>query len=157
MSNILIVFFSRTNTTKKVAEALAQKLGTDLEEIKSVKSFSGPIGYLRAGREAMKKMAAEIKPAIKNPADYDLVILGTPIWGWIVSSPVRAYLEQNKDKIKNVAFFCTMSGSGDLQAFEEMADVAKQKPKAVLGLLTKEVVTNQAEEKINEFINKINS
>lgn len=151
----LLVFFSRTNATKKAAEALAQKLNADLEEIKSVKNYSGPIGYIKAGREAMKKIAAKIEPAAKNPAGYDLVIIGTPIWFFTVSSPVRAYLEQNKNSLKKTAFFCVMGGSGDKNAFAEMEKLSGRPAIATLTLLTKEVISGQTEEKINGFIARI--
>jgi len=157
MSKTLIIYYSRTNITKKVAETLSQKLNADLEEIKSIKNYSGAIGYLIAGREATIKKAAKIEATTKNPADYDLVILGTPIWSFNISSPIRAFIEQNKDKIKKTAFFCTMGGSGDIRAFVEMEKISNKKPTATLSLLTKEVINNQAEEKIDSFINKINS
>jgi len=155
MSKILIVYYSRTSITKKVAELLSQNLSVDLEEIKSAKNYSGPIGYLMAGREATIKKPAVIEPTTKNLADYDLVILGTPIWSFNVSSPVRAFIEQNKDKIKNTAFFCTMGGSGDVRAFAEMEKISNKKPLATLTFLTKEAVNNRTEEKIKEFIQKI--
>lgn len=155
MPKILIVFYSRTNVTKKAADLLAQKLKAEIEEIKSIKNYSGPIGYLIAGREATIKKPALIEPITKNPANYDLIILGTPIWSFNVSSPIRAYLEQNKNQIKKTAFFCTMSGSGDIRAFAEMAKISGQEPKATLALLTKEVVAGQIEEKLKEFTDKI--
>ncbi|HRY52329.1 MAG TPA: flavodoxin [Candidatus Portnoybacteria bacterium] len=151
----LIVFFSRTNTTKKVAQTFAQKLNGETEEIKGIKNYSGPIGYLKAGREAMKKISAKIEPAAKNPAGYDLVIIGTPIWSFNVASPVRAYLEQNKNNFKKTAFFCVMGGSGDKNAFAEMEKISGQAPASTLTLLTKEVVADKTEEKINEFLAKI--
>lgn len=151
----LIVFYSRTNTNRKIAQFLSQKLGADLEEIKSVKNFSGAIGYLMAGREATLKKAAAIEAAGKNPADYDLIILGTPIWSFNVSSPVRAYLEQYKESIKNAAFFCVMGGSGDQRAFADMAQVLGKKPTATLTLLTKEVVNDAFGDKAQEFIAKL--
>lgn len=151
----LIVFYSRTGTNKKVAEALAQKLNADLEEIQSAKHYSGPIGYLIAGREAMKKIPAKIKALAKNPAEYDLVILGTPIWSFKMSSPVRAYLIEQKDKIKKAAFFCVRGGSDAQPTFDEIAELIGQNPTASLALLTKEVAGNNFEEKLKDFAEKL--
>lgn len=134
---------------------MAKEIGADLEEITSVKNYSGAMGYLMAGREATLKKSAEIEPIAKNTADYDLVILGTPIWSFNVSSPVRTYLAQNKSNFKNLALFCTMGGSGDKRAFAEIEKICGQKPMAMLSLLTKEVIENKSENKIKEFINKI--
>jgi len=153
---ILIVFYSRTNTNKKIAEALAQKFNGDLEEIKSVKKYSGIFGYLAAGREGMKKIAAKIEPTAKNPADYDLVIIGTPCWAGKMASPVRAYLMEQKDKIKKVAFFCVRGGSDPQPIFDGLAGLCGQKPLATLALRTKEVTTNDFEENLKEFAAKLN-
>ena len=101
---ILIVYYSRTGVTKKVAEILQQKLNCDSEEIISVKDRKGPIGYMISGREAMQGTLAEIKPIISNPADYELVIIGTPVWAFTMSSPTRTFLTEQKDKLKKVAF-----------------------------------------------------
>lgn len=147
----LIVFYSRTNTNKKVAEALAQKLNGDIEEIKSVKNYSGIFGYLAAGREGLKKMTTNIEPTTKNPADYDLVIIGTPCWAGKMASPVRAYLIQQKDRIKQTAFFCVRGGSDAQPVFNELAGLCGQQPLATLALRTKEVATNNFEEQLNSF------
>jgi flavodoxin len=155
MSNTLIVFYSRTGTAKKIAENIAQKLNAELEEIKTKKDRKGPLGYILSGKEAMQKTPAEIEPTTKNPTTYDLVIFGSPIWSWNLSSPMRAYLEKNKSDLKKVAFFCTMGGSGDDVAFAEMEKICGQKPLATLTLTTKEVLQNKIAVKIQEFIAKI--
>ncbi len=151
----LIVFYSRTNTNKKVAEALAQRLNGDLEEIKSVKNYRGLFGYFAAGREGMKKIPAKIEPATKNPTEYDLIILGTPNWAGKMSSPVRAYLTEQKNRIKKAAFFCVRGGSDTQSIFDEMAELSGQTPIATLALLTKEVVKNNFEEKLKDFTAKL--
>lgn len=154
---ILVVFYSRTGTTRKVGEAIAEKLGAEIsaEEIKDTVDRSGIKGYLISGRDAMKRRLTKLEPASFNPAEYDLVIIGTPIWGWNMSVPVRTYITENKDKFKSVAFFCTMGGSGDGKAFSEMAKIIGKKPVATLALRTSEVVKNNFSEKLEKFIEKI--
>src|SRR3989339_644824 len=96
----LIVYYSRTGTTKRVAEAIAEKLGADLEEIVDKKDRKGAMGYLTAGRDATLRRLTEIEPLKKRAEDYDLVIIGTPIWSWNMSVAVRAYLSLNKEALK---------------------------------------------------------
>jgi flavodoxin len=96
---ILIVYYSRTKNAKKVAEALQAQLGCDIEEIKTKKSYAGPIGWILAGKEASQKALPEIESIEKNPANYDLVVLGTPIWAWNISSPLRAYIAKIKKSL----------------------------------------------------------
>ena len=97
----LVVFYSRTGATKKVAVEIAESLKCDIEEIIDLHNRKGAIGYLKSGMHATLKKPAKIKKSRKNPASYGTVIIGTPIWSFNVSSPVRAYLMQNKGKIKN--------------------------------------------------------
>jgi len=151
----LVAFYSRTGTTKKVAEKIAEILVCNLEEIFDIKDRSGAYGYLTAGRDATLRKLTTLQPLENNPADYELVIIGTPIWSWNVSTPIRTYLENNKSKFRQVAFFCTMGGSGGQRAFSEMEKIINIKPVATLELQTKEVVKNEYEKKLKEFIEKL--
>lgn len=149
---ILIAYYSRTGTTRAVAQALAQRLGADLEEIVDKKDRSGILGWLGAGRDASKKSKTIIGPLRYDPSGYDLVILGTPIWAWNMTPAIRTYILQNREKFRKVAFFCTMGNSGDLKAFAGMADLCGQKPLATLALRSGEVKMNQYYSAINRFL-----
>lgn len=148
----LVVYYSRTGNTKKVGEAIAKQLKSDIEQIEDVKSRLGPIGWLRSGREAKNKKLVEIKPTKKDPSRYDLVVIGTPVWAATVSSPVRTYL--SKYKFKRVAFFCTCGGirSKILEAVEE---VCGKRPIAALEIKAKEMKERSYVSKIKEFVAKL--
>jgi flavodoxin len=152
---ILIAYYSRTGTTKKVAEAIAEKMGAEVEEIRDTVDRSGAKGYLISGRDAMKKSLTKLEPLKLDPAGYDLVVVGTPVWVGNVSTPVRTYLAENKDKFKKVAFFCTLGGSGDKKTFAEMEKVIGQKPAGTLALKTQEVAENDFEKQAGDFVDKI--
>ena len=149
----LVVFYSRTGTTKKVGENIANILKCDSEEIFDTKNRNGAVGYMNAGRDAMLKRLTTLKKIQKNSELYDLVIIGTPVWGFTVSTPIRTYITENK--FKNVAFFCTQGGRGAEKAFSEMERLAGRKPKALLVLRTKEVLEGKYMDKINNFIENI--
>ena len=153
----LVVYYSRTGTTKKIALEIASKLGAEIEEIKDTVDRSGMKGYLISGRDAMKRKMTVLESATNNPADFDLVIIGTPIWGWNMSSPVRTYISEKKDSFGKVAFFCTMGGSGDEKAFAEMEEIIGKKPLAVLALLTRDVARKDFAEKLEKFTAEVNN
>lgn len=148
MKKILVAFYSRTGTTKKAAEQIAKLLRADIEEIIDTRNRKGIWGWLTAGRDAARKRLTELKKIKKNPANYELVVVGTPIWSFTVSAPTRTYLTQNK--FKRLAFFCTMGGSGAERAFSEMEAVSK-KPVAVLALRQRDVDSGSAVQKIRDF------
>lgn len=151
----LIVFYSRTGFTKKVCLELAVKLQAEVEEIIDTKSRKGPIGWLYAGRDASRKMSTLIAQTQKDPAQYDLVVLGTPVWAWTLTPAIRAYLEQNRAKIKKAAFLCTMGGSGDNGTFQGMEELLGQKPAATLALKTKQVAGSQYAAELDKFAEQI--
>jgi O-6-methylguanine DNA methyltransferase len=100
-----------SNFEKKVAEAIAAALSADLEPIRETKRRAGLFAYFRSAIEAKKRKTAPILASAHDPADYDLVVLGTPVWAGEISSPLRAYVEREKAKLQRVAFFCTLGGA----------------------------------------------
>jgi len=149
----LVAFYSRTGTTRKVAKSIINMLRCESEEILDIESRKGFWGYLKSGREAATKKLAKIKGLKKNPYLYDVVIIGTPIWFFNVSSPVRTYISKNK--FKKVAFFCTMGGSGSKRAFSEMEKLCGKKPVSVLALKTKEVLSESYLKDVEKFVGEI--
>jgi len=82
----LVVFYSRTGTTKQIGEALVHMLDCDSEELLDTKKRSGPLGFVLAGRDAQAKKITTLADIKHDPALYDFVILGTPVWGGTLSS-----------------------------------------------------------------------
>lgn len=152
---ILVLYYSRTGMTKKLADELAKKLNADIEEIIDYTDRSGALGYLAAGRDATLRRLTEIKPLEKNPADYDVVLLGTPIWSWNLSTPIRTVAEQYKGRFNKVALFCTMGGSGEVRAQNDLEKIIGKQAIANFSCLTKEVFAGVDENKIDDFINKL--
>jgi flavodoxin len=153
----LLVYYSRTGTTRKVAEQIAAAVDAEIEEIVDMTSRKGPLGYLAAGRDASLKKITSIRAIEKKPSKYDMIIIGSPVWAWTLTPAIRSFVHQNKPflKGKRFAFFCTMGGSGDRQLFEQLEQLLEEKPLATLSLLTKEVVKDEHHEKIKEFVKKI--
>jgi flavodoxin len=152
---ILVVFYSRTGTTKKVAETIAGTLKCDIEEIVDMKDRKGVLGWIVSGKDATQKNLTTIKTITKLPDSYDLIIIGTPIWASKMTPAVRTYLSQNKEKIKNIAFFCTMGGSNSGNAFKEMEVFIGKQPINTLELSAKEVAQGTYVQKVKDFTAEI--
>ena len=150
---ILVIYYSRTGNTKLVAEAIAESLNADIEKIEDKKDRTGVLGYLRSGYEAIFKKLTEIQPINKNPEEYDLVIVGSPVWVGRLSSPVRTYLSKHGHKIKNTAFFITC-GVNSGKIFSQMEELSKQ-PIATLEVKEKEVKSDEYLKKVEQFIEKL--
>ncbi len=154
-SNALVVYYSRTGTTRRLAEAIAKALPADIEPIIDRRRRSGIIGYLRSVAESVQKRGASIEPMRTDPRSYDLVLIGTPIWAWSVSSPVRSYLAANRGRLPNLAFFCTMGGQGDERSFEEMRNIAGKAPIASCAVTAREVASEAYGARITQFVEQL--
>ena len=137
----LVVYYSRTSITKKLAEDIASKTNSDIEEIKSKVNYSGKIGYARGGKDAITEKIVELENLKYNPEDYDIVYLGAPVWASKAANPLISYLKQKEGKFKKVRFFMTAGSSGFESAFKQLEKYSI-KPQKTLALTTKEVKKN---------------
>jgi len=124
----LVVYYSRTGNTRKVARFIASKLAAEFEEIVDTKKRQGVLGWIGAGRDAMLHRETPIGPVQKDPASYDLVVIGSPIWAGNVAAPVRTYLVQYGRRARRVAFFLTMKGQGEAKVLDDMAQIVGKTP-----------------------------
>src|SRR5665213_1966161 len=107
MKRILVVYYSRTGRTRQIAEAIAGRLGADIECVQDLVNRSGVWGYLRSLQEALKQRVIHTEKPVNDPSGYDLVILGTPVWAHSLCSPMRSYITEQKAKFGAFAVFCT--------------------------------------------------
>jgi flavodoxin len=154
MRKTLIVYHSRTGYTRRVAMDLAGRLAADLDEIRIVQPMYGPLGYALCALEAIAGLAPALRPAHRDPADYDVVVVGTPVWFWSLSSPVRSWLERFGRRGKRFAFFCTMGSSGAGRVFAVMKELTGGEPVASLALTDAEIDAT-ARAKIDAFVGEI--
>jgi len=106
----LVVFYSRTGNARFVAQTVAAEVGADIEEVIDLKKRSGIIGYLGGGSDARRGKETLLGPTQKSPADYDLVIVGTPIWGGRPTPAITTWLKKNNLSGKKVAVFFVQGG-----------------------------------------------
>ncbi len=135
----VVVYYSRTGWTRRVAEEVASRLGCEVEAVAPRRSFKGILGYLRAGRTAMKGIPVELEPLARDLGGYDLVVVGTPVWGGTVSSVIRTVLVQNAARLGRVAFLVTSGGPKTEKTLRALQDLCGKAPVATLCLRSREV------------------
>ena len=149
----LIAYYSRTGTTRKVAEEISKQLNADIEEIIDLKNRKGAIGYIISGKDATLKKLTKIKELKKDPKDYDIVVIGTPVWAFSMAPAVRMYLK--KAKIKKVALFSTFASSkGNI--FSEMKKLLPgTKILGHIGIVASDIKNKTYIKKIKEFVSRV--
>ena len=150
---VMIVYYSRTGNTRLVAEKIADGSRAEIEEIRDKENRGGVFGFLKSGHEAIFKKFVDIRPINKNPEEYDLVAIGSPVWAGGLSSPVRSYMALYGRKIKNVAFFVTY-GVNKGKIFGHMEDLSNS-PIATLEVKEKEVKSGEYTEKVEMFLQEV--
>lgn len=113
----LIAYFSVHGTTAKVAKGAAEHLGADLFEIKPEKPYTAadikwvnPLA--RCNKEKIGKKDVPVAGQIENFEDYDLVLIGFPIWYGCAPNVVNTFCKGYDWSGKRVAAFATSGGSG---------------------------------------------
>ena len=134
----LVVYYSLSGTTRKLAEHAAADLGADLLEIRAPQYRPGFMGFLRAGFDSWRGRLPKIEISGGAPDRYDLVLLMAPLWAGHAATPMRAYLALNRGKFKRAAFVLSYGGKCPPRAFAEMAEVSGANPEAALALREKD-------------------
>ncbi len=117
---VLIVYFSSTNNTKRVAEKLAENLDGDLFEIEPRDDYtSADLNYndpnSRVSKEHENESLRDVKLKKETVDDwdsYDTVLIGYPIWWGVSAWPVNSFVKANNFEGKTVIPFCTSASSG---------------------------------------------
>jgi flavodoxin len=155
--NVLVVYYSKTGNTKRMAEQIARGLSADIEEITDTKKRSGIMGFILGGRDAAKKKETEINEIKRNPSDYDLVVIGSPVWAGAMTPAVRTYLNKYKNDIKSLAFFASAGGSVPDKIFKDVENITGKEPTAITGVSRSELKSDDTfNAKISSFVESIN-
>ena len=110
---ILVVYFSHTGNTEKVAQLIQSKTGADIFKIETATPY--PSVYRETTELAKQEKADNTRPALKNKvenmAQYDVVFVGYPIWWYTAPMAVATFADSYDFSGKTVITFCTSGGS----------------------------------------------
>jgi flavodoxin len=118
--NILIVYLSRTNNTKAIAEIIQKNVGGKLVALELEKPY--PENYNAIVEQVSKENETGYLPPLKTKIDsmekYDVVFIGFPTWGMQLPPPMKSFLHQYDLSGKTVIPFNTNAGYGVGSSFE---------------------------------------
>jgi len=134
MPKYLIVYYSRTGHTEKLAQALAGKLNGDIERVEDSSDRQGSWAYFRSVFESLSGALPQVARPKVDLAAYDVVILGCPVWVSRPATPMRAFLAANAASLKTIACFCTYGGSGADKMLAQLEQAAGKPALAKLSL-----------------------
>jgi len=108
----LIVYYSYDGNTRFVAEHIAEFFNADVQELKPKldmhsRSF---MKYVWGGQMVLMRQKPELEPLRFNPADYDVVFIGTPVWAWTFTPAINSFLSANPLQDKKIVLFYSHGG-----------------------------------------------
>jgi len=117
---VLIVYLSRTNNTKAIAQIIQQQVGGKLAALELANPY--PENYqaivAQVARENETGFLPPLKTKIDNIGSYDLIFLGFPTWGMQLPPPIKSFLHQYNLSSKTIVPFNTNAGYGVGSRFE---------------------------------------
>jgi flavodoxin len=156
----LVIYYSLTGNTKFIAEIIVRTIKADLLEVKPKKDLkkNGGMKYFWGGMQVVMKSKPKLLPLEKNPNEYDIIFIGTPVWSWSFTPAMRSFFSEVELKGKKIAVFASHSG-GLGSSLEKMeAELKNNKiigKKDFLEPLTGKVGKRSTEDEIIEWTKKV--
>jgi flavodoxin len=168
-SKVLIVYLSRTNNTKTIAEIINKNVGGKLVALELEKPY--PEDYRATVEQVVKENETGYLPPLKTKIDsiqnYDVVFVGFPTWGMKLPPPMKSFLRQYDLSGKTIVPFNTNDGYGIGSCFDTVKGLCT-KSKILDGFsikggtesdgrarLTKVENANDAETKVKKWLQEI--
>jgi flavodoxin len=122
---ILIVYLSRTNNTKAIAEIIQKNIGGTLVALELEKPY--PENYQQTVQQVVKENETNYLPPLKTKIDsiekYDFIFLGFPTWDMKMPPPMKSFLHQYNLSAKTVIPFNTNAGYGVGSSFQTVKEL----------------------------------
>lgn len=120
--NVLIVYLSRTNNTKAIAQIIHENVGGTLVALELEKPY--PQNYRATVEQVARENETGFLPPLKTKIDslqtYEVVFVGFPTWGMQLPPPMKSFLKQYDMGGKTVVPFNTNGGYGIGSSFEQV-------------------------------------
>jgi len=121
---ILIVYLSRTNNTRAVAQMIQEQVGGRLVGLELESPY--PEDYRAIVQQVAKENETGYLPPLKtqvNITKYDVVFVGFPTWGMQLPPPMKSFLSQYDLSSKTVIPFNTNAGYGIGSSFDKVREL----------------------------------
>jgi flavodoxin len=148
----LVAYYSLSGHTRELAGQICEASAGHLEEIAEPRPRHGLSGEVRALVDSLLRRAPPIRTPRRDPAQYDLLLLGGPVWAGRIAAPVRSYVQALAARATELAFFCTYDTDGAMKALQELADLCGRRPRAVLAVPAHALVSGAHRADLHRFV-----
>ena len=122
---ILIVYLSRTNNTKAIAEIIHKNVGGKLVRLELEKPY--PENYKATVQQVVNENENDSLPSLKTKIDsidkYGVIFIGFPTWDMKMPPPMKTFLHQYNLRGKTIIPFNTNAGYGVGTGFQTVKEL----------------------------------
>lgn len=150
----LVLYYSQTGATEKVALELQTMLGADIEAIGLENPYTGT--YMetvqRAGQERESGELPDLLPLKSDLSKYDVIYLGYPIWYGTYAVPVMSLVKDYDFAGKKIVTFCTFGSGGMEPAINDLKKALPEAEIADNGFGIRNARINSVSEELYRFM-----
>lgn len=154
----LVVYYSMGGNTKFAAELIARDLSADIMPLEPIKNYPrSTIGkYIFCGKAATFGEKPKLKPYLYDPADYERIIIGTPVWNSRLAPPINTFLKNSDMKNKTTSAFFS-SACGDAEKCIAKLNEKLGHMEGTLSLINTKKNEELTKKRVSEFVEQINA
>ncbi len=130
MAKVLIIYYSKTGNTERVANQITQRLAAEGKKVEKIRlAEEKNHSFLGDALRALFKVKGKVKEANLDLKGYDSIFFGTPVWAGSPAPALNKYLEECQGlKGKEVSIFVTYgSGLGKGRAMRMLEEMVERK------------------------------
>ena len=148
MRQVLVVVYSYTGTSRRVAQRLAAELASPIGEAVDGKPRSG---WLRCVLDSVFRRRPAIRYAGPDLARFDTVVLVAPIWVEGLAAPMRTFVADHAAELREFAIVSVMGSKGAPNAVAEISRLTGRRPLLHAAFKRREIEDGSAEARIGVF------
>lgn len=117
----IVLYFTRTGNSKRIAQKIAEKAGCELSRITDEKNWKGPFGFLSGGFYAAS--SRQTNPVLSPEVDfseYDRIAIVGPVWAGNAAPAVYSLLMREKSSLNKICLVLSSGGGETAPVFEKL-------------------------------------
>lgn len=139
MNPVLVVCYSYSGVTRRLAELLCSRFDWPVAEVRDAHPRSGWPGTFHCVLDSLLRRRPAILYEGPDPGGFRTVVLMAPIWMYRLAGPMRSFVWQNRDSFQHVVVISTMGSAGASNALAEVARILGKSPTHAAAFTTQEV------------------
>jgi len=151
----LIVCYSNTGTSRRVADLLSSKFQWPCGEVSESRSRTGAAGIWRCVMDSLLRRHPAIRYEGPDPRSFGTVVLIAPVWVYRLAGPMRSFVRDHSTGLKRVAVISVMGGRGASNAVAEIDRTLGRAPILSTSFTAREVDDGSYASRLDVFGNAV--